>query len=158
MGNMYIENEPKQCIVIRNDLKNQKGEKVRSGKLIAQACHASMGVILDMMKRTSRRESYVCELRGWKQYEVKGLQLEFGVNGNLDKWLNGLFTKVCLQCNSEEELELLYYKAKDAGLPCKLIIDAGLTEFGGIPTKTCVAIGPDNPDKINEITGHLKLL
>jgi PTH2 family peptidyl-tRNA hydrolase len=150
--------EPKQVIVIRTDLKNQKGEKVRSGKLIAQACHASTGVILDMMKRTSRQDRYANELRGWISYEVKGLQLEFGEGGYLDKWLNGLFTKVALQCDSEQELELLYYKAKDAGLPCKLIVDAGLTEFGGVPTKTCIAIGPGNPDKINEITGHLKLL
>ena len=39
-----------------------------------------------------------------------------------------------------------------------MIVDAGLTEFNGVPTKTCIAIGPANPDDIDEITKHLKLL
>jgi PTH2 family peptidyl-tRNA hydrolase len=39
-----------------------------------------------------------------------------------------------------------------------LIIDSGLTEFGGVPTKTCVAIGPDIDAKIDVLTKHLKLL
>jgi PTH2 family peptidyl-tRNA hydrolase len=37
-------------------------------------------------------------------------------------------------------------------------VDAGLTEFNGVPTKTCIAIGPNWSDEIDEITGHLKLL
>lgn len=38
-----------------------------------------------------------------------------------------------------------------------LITDSGLTEFGGVPTKTVCAIGPDYDEKIDKITGHLKL-
>ena len=152
---MNIEKEPKQCIIIRNDLRNQKGEKIRTGKIIAQACHASTGVILDMM-RNMPVERKMQEFGSG--IVIKGKKLTFRENGILDKWLNGLFTKVCLECNSEQELELLYYKAKDAGLNCKLIVDVGLTEFGGVPTKTCIAIGPNDSDEINKITGHLKLL
>lgn len=37
-------------------------------------------------------------------------------------------------------------------------VDAGLTEFKGIPTKTCIAIGPADSNEINKISGHLKLL
>jgi PTH2 family peptidyl-tRNA hydrolase len=147
--------EPKQVIIMRTDLRNQKGEKIRTGKLIAQGAHASLGIILDMMSNIPV-EREMREFGG--DYVLKGKKIQFKENGYLDRWINGLFTKICLQCSSESELELLYYKAKDAGLNCKLIIDAGLTEFGGVPTKTCIAIGPNNADKIDEITGHLKLL
>lgn len=39
-----------------------------------------------------------------------------------------------------------------------LITDSGKTEFHGEPTDTCLAIGPGEADKIDEITGHLQLL
>jgi PTH2 family peptidyl-tRNA hydrolase len=39
-----------------------------------------------------------------------------------------------------------------------MIVDKGLTVFKGIPTKTCLAIGPHYPEKIDIITGHLPLL
>jgi PTH2 family peptidyl-tRNA hydrolase len=73
-------------------------------------------------------------------------------------WLNDIYTKVCVYVNSEQELLDIYNKAKEANIPCSLIQDCGLTEFGGVPTYTCVAVGPDWNDKINEITGHLPLL
>ncbi len=38
-----------------------------------------------------------------------------------------------------------------------LIEDAGLTVFKK-PTITCLAIGPDKEEKIDEITGKLKIL
>ena len=59
---------------------------------------------------------------------------------------------------TEQELNDLYQTAIDNNLPCSMIVDAGKTEFNGVPTKTCIAIGPADPDKINEITGKLKLL
>ena len=49
-------------------------------------------------------------------------------------------------------------KVKNAGLLCSLIQDAGLTEFDGVPTYTCCAIGPNWDEDVNKITGHLKLL
>jgi len=33
-----------------------------------------------------------------------------------------------------------------------------LTEFHGQPTRTCLAIGPDDADKTDAVTGHLQLL
>ena len=47
---------------------------------------------------------------------------------------------------------------KGAGLNRSLIQDAGLTEFKGIPTLTCCAIGPNESEKIDLITGSLQLL
>ena len=73
-------------------------------------------------------------------------------------WTSGSFAKVVVYVNSEKELLDIYYKAYSAKLPCSLIQDAGATEFHGVPTYTAVAIGPDYPERIDPITGELKLL
>lgn len=134
-------NEPKQVIVMRTDLKNVSGNKVRTGKLLAQASHASMGALLNL---------------SYKMYEG---ELRINIeNPAVREWLEGRFTKVVVQVNSEQELLNIYELAIRNGLNTKLILDAGLTEFGGNPTHTCLAIGPDYPENIDPITKHLKLL
>jgi len=60
--------------------------------------------------------------------------------------------------DSEEELIGIHETAKASGLICSLIQDAGLTEFGGVPTYTCCAIGPAWEEEVDAITRHLKLL
>jgi PTH2 family peptidyl-tRNA hydrolase len=60
--------------------------------------------------------------------------------------------------DSEEELMEIHDKAVAAGLEVHLITDSGRTEFHGEPTRTCLAIGPDEADRIDDITGHLQLL
>lgn len=60
--------------------------------------------------------------------------------------------------NSEAELLSLFEKAQAAGLIAALIRDAGLTEFGGVPTYTALAVGPDRADRVDAITGELPLL
>jgi PTH2 family peptidyl-tRNA hydrolase len=141
--------ETKQVIVIRNDLRNQNGQKIRTGKICSQVAHASMKVILDMMEKSTI---------------IVGHQLSTHYNLSIDngspieQWLDGIFTKVCLSVDSEEELVSIYEKAKFMNIPCSIITDIGLTEFGGVPTKTSVAIGPALSEEIDSITGHLKLL
>jgi PTH2 family peptidyl-tRNA hydrolase len=44
-----------------------------------------------------------------------------------------------------------------AGIQAHKQIDAGKTEFNGVPTLTCIAIGPEYEDIINPITGQLEL-
>lgn len=117
---------------------------MRKGKIAAQAAHAAMAVILDMMKREEGRRETT-------------LSLSVEKDSALDKWLNVRFKKVCCYVESEQELLDVYNEARKAKLPCSIITDAGLTEFGGVPTKTCIAIGPDYPERIDPITGHLKL-
>ena len=138
----------KQVIILRKDL------NMRKGKMVAQGSHASMKVILDLMKSemlmTSTSDYYADEV------EVRTLSLPN--ESALKDWINGIFTKVCVSVDSEEELIGIYETATSMGIPCSMIVDAGLTEFGGVPTKTAVAIGPDWEGKINEVTGHLKLL
>lgn len=118
----------KQVIVVRKDL------KMRRGKEIAQGCHASMAVLFDLYNTK------------------KGLD-----DPRAKPWIEGKFKKVCVVVNSEAELLEVVENAKKAGLLHSLITDAGLTEFNGVPTKTCAAIGPDTEENVNKVTGELKL-
>jgi peptidyl-tRNA hydrolase, PTH2 family len=65
--------------------------------------------------------------------------------------------KIVLKVNSKEELYKYNMLAKDAALVTAVITDAGKTviEPG---TVTCLAIGPDEEDKIDSITSDLKLV
>jgi peptidyl-tRNA hydrolase len=72
--------------------------------------------------------------------------------------VRGSFAKVCCRVDSAEELMEIYNKAVDAGLEVHLITDSGKTEFHGQPTRTCLAIGPADAEKIDPITGELELL
>ena len=136
--------ETKQIIVMRKDL------NMRRGKQIAQGAHASMKVFLDLCYKKEFKDD-------WYE-DKKEYNFIFGVNSAWDNWLNGRFTKVVVGCDTEKELLELYEKAKSQKLPCSLITDAGLTEFNGVPTNTCIAIGPEESYKIDAITNHLKLL
>ena len=72
-------------------------------------------------------------------------------------WLTGRFKKICVYVNTEQELLDLHQKAKDAGMVCSLIQDAGLTEFGGVKTYTAIAVGPDVEGKVDALCKHLPL-
>ena len=64
--------------------------------------------------------------------------------------------KVTVKVGSEQELLDVYDKALAAGLVVHMITDRGLTEFGGVPTRTCLAVGPDYDDLIDPVTGDLE--
>ena len=76
----------------------------------------------------------------------------------MQAWLTGRFTKVCVSVDSEQRSMTSSLRAKAAGVPCALIVDAGQTEFHGVPTKTCCAVGPAWVDEVDAITGALPLL
>lgn len=138
----------KQIIVMRSDLRNTEGHKVRSGKLMAQAAHASLSAILPYA------ESY-----GYHDYTC-GNHTDPGVRRRLDcvrEWLDNSFTKVVLKVDTLTELRDIHRKAVSAGLIVSaIIVDNGTTEFGGVPTPTCCAIGPDTEENLRAITGHLR--
>jgi len=132
--------ETKQVIIIRKDL------KMRKGKMIAQGAHASMRVLLNAMYHTEFNENYT----------TIGVTIDH--DSPLYQWLSGLFTKIVVGCESEEELLSLQQTADIHKIENALIQDSGLTEFHGVPTYTALAIGPDEVSKIDKITSHLKLL
>ncbi len=121
----------KQVLVIRKDL------KMRRGKEIAQGAHAAMA---------------------WMSHLIRANR---GLLSNLTTaqqvWILSGFTKVCVRVDSEEQLQDVARRAREAGLTVHVITDAGKTEFDGVPTVTCLAIGPDESEKIDPITGDLQL-
>ena len=123
----------KQVIVMRHDL------KMRRGKQIAQGAHASMSFLTR------------------KLHSSKSISLD-EFSPHAQAWITGAFAKVCVRCNSEEELMAIHDKAIEVGLEVHLITDSGRTEFHGQPTRTCLAIGPDDASKIDLVTGDLELL
>ena len=124
----------KQVIVMRKDL------GMRKGKMIAQGAHASLKIFLD---------------RGALGADGG---YAFTTTPAMAAWLGGRFTKVCVSVDSEAALDAIVEQARVAGVPCALIVDAGATEFHGVPTKTCCAIGPAWTDEVDAITGALPLL
>lgn len=107
----------------------RKDLNMRKGKMVAQGAHASMEAVFEHQDHPI-----------------------------VQKWLEGDFTKICVSVDSEEELLQVYQNAQDTGLIVALITDSGLTEFDGVPTNTCIAIGPAWKESLDPITGHLKLL
>ena len=129
---------------------------MRKGKIAAQVAHASMKVFFDRGK---------IDWTTWN--EVDGIQVTpkksafiiRDITEAMREWMEyGPFTKIVVGCDSEEEMLAIKAKADEAGIPTALITDSGKTEFNGVPTNTCVAIGPDESEKIDLVTGHLKLL
>tara|TARA_Y100000310_G_scaffold266673_1_gene278287 strand:+ start:778 stop:1041 length:264 start_codon:yes stop_codon:yes gene_type:complete len=74
------------------------------------------------------------------------------------QWFQSSFAKIVLYVESEEELLTIKKNAEEAGIETHLITDSGKTEFHGIPTNTVVALGPDDSDKIDKVTGDLPML
>lgn len=145
---MNPENKLKQILVVAKYL------HMRSGKISSQCCHASNEIIMQNLH----------ELENLRQV-LKSVSPRIPLNmfsGNihkLNKWLtNGKNTKICVYVNSEQELLDIYNKAKELNILCSLIMDSGLTEFHGVSTITCCAIGPDYSEILDPLTGHLKLM
>ena len=148
----------KQVIVFRKDL--LKGPNaIRKGKFGAQVAHASLGSLLKLFNRY-KQEPIKLGLHG--ESEPGQVQYEYSVvfkeKSVLDDWLNDKFTKVVVSVDSEEELLELNKALDETHIPHALITDAGLTEFHGVPTNTCLGIGPYISEEIDKFTGNLPLL
>ncbi len=106
----------------------RKDLNMRKGKMIAQGSHASLKAYLLSSNTQDAKQ-----------------------------WIEDGMKKICVSCDSEEELRSLHAEAIEAKLPCAIILDAGHTEFKK-PTLTSVAIGPADDAEIDKITSELKLL
>lgn len=108
----------------------RKDLNMRKGKMIAQGAHASMAA--------------------YKQADKEAAAFK--------EWDQGAFAKICLSVNSESDLMEVYSNALVAKLNVSLITDNGATEFHGVPTHTCLAIGPHYSEEIDPVTQRLPLL
>jgi peptidyl-tRNA hydrolase, PTH2 family len=100
------------------------------GKIAVQVGHASVAAY-----------DYVCHFHYAKAME----------------WLYTGQKKIVLKVESEALLHNFHDFAARNGINCEKIYDFGLTQISP-NTLTCIAIGPDEDKKIDEIVGGLKLL
>ena len=128
--------EVKQVIVIRRDL------KMRRGKEIAQGAHASSAWLGALVVDGADQATG---------------QVRLTIDPVAFMWLTTSNRKITLQVQSEDELIELHAGATALGLRSHLIRDSGKTEFGGVPTITALAIGPNFAATIDEVTGHLAI-
>ena len=135
----------KQMIVMRRDL------KMRKGKIAAQAGHACVEATLLALMRENRLN----DLRESEDY------LTLDTAGKEPSPLSDRFTrgvaKICVYVDSEEALLEIDRKAKEMGYISALIQDAGMTEFHGEPTYTCLALEPLTAEQVDPLTGNLPL-
>ena len=135
----------KQMIVVRRDL------KMRKGKIAAQAAHACVEATLMALAREGRLEQIRAgENHVWLDHSIFD-------NTPLTSWFDSGIAKVCVYVDSEEELLDIEKQGHEQGFCVALIRDAGLTEFDGEPTLTCLAFEPLYPEQIDPITGELPL-
>lgn len=128
--------DTKQIIVIRKDL------KMRRGKEIAQGSHASMAFLTKQFKNLDKMSYYGSKIEPTKAQK---------------HWLQSGTRKITCYVESLEELLELDKKAKMLGVESNIITDSGHTEFNGVPTITCLALGPDFDENLDPITRELKL-
>ena len=125
----------KQVIVMRKDL------NMRKGKMIAQGAHAVMKALMQMAE--------------WTDHDCIEIA---NIPTPMVSWLKNTFTKICVGCNSDTSLDIVITECEKLGVPYSEIVDNGITEFKGIPTRTCVAVGPDTIERVDSITGGFDLL
>lgn len=126
----------KQVILIRRDL------KLRRAAVAALAAKASCVFLLD------NDEAH------------RGDELSVSLTRQEAEWLRGASTRIVLGVSSEHALHSLMAKAELSGLQCYAV--EGSTSEGDDKedaTQTiAVAIGPDEADLIDQLTGNLKLI
>ena len=104
--------------------------KMGAGKKCAQACHASVSA----SDLTRVKDKLI-----WKN------------------WKNSGQKKVILKVSSMDDMGQIYSQLQKHKMTCFLVKDAGLTQLTP-GTTTALGIGPDLSEKIDKITGDLKLL
>lgn len=130
-----------QIIIVRRDL------GMPAGKIIAQACHASMAVLLNMMKTSTSDDGATV---------TRSIMLDAA--DPINQWLSGSFTKIAVWAQDEQHLLDLIHKAEESGLPVSKIVDSGRTVFNGVATLTCACVGPASKSQREAITGGLQMI
>jgi PTH2 family peptidyl-tRNA hydrolase len=105
----------------------RKDLKMGRGKLAVQVAHAS----LDAYRRSGP--------------------------GARKEWEDSGSKKVVLKVGGLKEILEIHRKAREMGMPCSLIRDAGKTQLPP-GTVTALGIGPCRDEEIDRLTGKLKIL
>ena len=141
----------KQMIVMRRDL------KMRKGKIAAQAGHACVEAVLMALARERR----LGQVRLATAEDGSPTWVYLDSDGTphtaLSDWFDAGVAKVCVYVDSEEALLDIADQGRERGFAVALIRDAGLTEFHGEATYTCLAFEPLRAEDIDPITGELPL-
>lgn len=124
----------KQVILVRQDLKMKKSQVA---SLVAKAS-TEFFLVNDESER--------------------GDTLSVRLTPEETDWINSGSIRVVLGVGSETTLKSLTFKAELAGLQCYPVEGKMFDSEGGGTETLCVAIGPDESRKIDEITRNLKLL
>src|SRR5271157_1614061 len=99
----------KQVIVMRKFFPDGKGGQMqlRRGKECAQASHASQAWLLKRINLSS------------------GRNIVLSFSDDEQEWMSNLYTKICLQVNSEQELQDIFIAANLYKLEVHMITDLG---------------------------------
>lgn len=131
----------KQVVVVRRDL------RLRRAALAALVAKASSKFIFDN-DTSEQLDKLAVELT---PYEAE--------------WLQNDGTLVIVGVASENALKSLVFKAEIKGVPCYTVekrvgddVKSDSSEFSETVQMVAIALGPDEIDKIDEITGNLKLI
>ena len=135
----------KMMIVMRRDL------KMRKGKIAAQAGHACIDAILMALNKEGRLNDFEMTDEGFL------LKNTDKPSTPLSDWFMYGCAKICVYVDSEDELLSIAQRAEEKGIIASVITDAGMTEFHGVPTKTCLALEPLPAEIADELTGGLPL-
>lgn len=129
--------------VIRRKYPDGKGgtRGINAGKYINQAQHGAMQFIVDALEPKP--------FKGSDESHIFLSDLEI-------EWLSNGMTKIVVQVDTLEELEAIDAEALARGMTSHLVTDSGHTEFNGVPTITCLTIGPDLREKFINLTDELK--
>ncbi len=73
------------------------------------------------------------------------------------EWRSEGMMKIVVKVKDEKELYKYKQAAEDEGLKTAVITDAGKTVVSP-GTVTCMAIGPDEDEKLDLVTGELKII
>jgi|688.fasta_scaffold684913_1 peptidyl-tRNA hydrolase len=122
----------KQAIIVRKDLKLHKS------KLAGFASQASMKFLIDN-NEAARGDELIVKL---SQEEVQ--------------WIEESFPKSILGVDSHDALVDVIFRAELLGLNTYSVFEEKSSKPDENAQLVCAALGPDDEDLINQITGHLK--
>jgi peptidyl-tRNA hydrolase len=123
----------KQVILLRRDM------KLRRAEAAALASKASMTFII---------EGDESDRSGSVKVDLSGIEAE---------WMLGSATRIVLGVASEESMRKLLLKAEIQGVSTYEIIGASDDKAGEGIQLIAASLGPDDGDKLDLITGNLKL-